>query len=50
MEEYLRKQAEKKGTGGGASVAPVKKAAKDITESSDKYTDEEFESVSKSHS
>jgi hypothetical protein len=47
MEEYLKKQAEKKGTG----AKPVaKRAAKDISESSDKYTDEDFESISKSQS
>jgi len=49
MEEYLKAQAEKKG--GAAKPAAASKptrAGKDISESSDKYTDEDFESVSKS--
>ena len=56
MEDYLRKQAEKKSGGAPSTSAPAKAAgfgkrtAKDISESSDKYTDEDFESVSKSQS
>lgn len=53
MEEYMRKQAAKKG--GGLSSAPpapakTETAKKDFSESSDKYTDEDFESMSKSQS
>lgn len=45
MEEYLKKQKEK----GGAQVsAKPLKPVKDFSESSDKYTDEDFESISKS--
>lgn len=47
MEEYLRKKQ-----GGGAMTATSKPAGtaktKDISESSDKYTDEDFDSISKS--
>lgn len=53
MEEYLKKQAAKKqGQAAPPSQSPPKaeKKAKDFTESSDKYTDEEFESISKSQS
>ena len=50
MEEYLKKQKElKQGGGVKTTAAPVRKA-KDISESSDKYTDEDFDSVSKSQS
>jgi hypothetical protein len=49
MEEYLKKQAAKKV--GGPTAAPAARAdppKKDFSESSDKYTDEDFESMSKS--
>lgn len=52
MEEYMKKQAAKKG-GAPAPAAkpePKKEKGKDISESSDKYTDEDFESISKSQS
>ena len=47
MELYMKK---KMAGGGGAPAATQAKprAAKDISESSDKYTDEDFESVSRS--
>ena len=45
MEEYLKKQAEKKGKTTTPAPEPVKK---DFSESSDKYTDEDFESMSRS--
>lgn len=48
MELYMKK---KMAGGGGASAAATQakpRAAKDISESSDKYTDEDFESVSRS--
>lgn len=50
MEEYMRKQAAKKGGTTSAPPAPAKTepARKDFSESSDKYTDEDFESMSKS--
>lgn len=57
MAEYMRKQEEKKKALAASSSTvkpvPVKKeaaarTAKDISESSDKYTDEDFESISKS--
>jgi hypothetical protein len=51
MEQYMKMQAAKK-TGGTSSAppAPAKTEAqkKDFSESSDKYTDEDFESMSKS--
>ena len=53
MEEYMRKQAGKKlGAISSAPPAPAKTetAKKDFSESSDKYTDEDFESMSKSQS
>ena len=59
MEEYMRKQAAKKAenaalaakAGGKAVTAkPAEKAAKDFSESSDRYTDEDFDSMSKSAS
>ena len=46
MEEYLKKQAEKK-AGGAKPVAKAK--SKDISESSERYSDE-FDSFSKSAS
>ena len=49
MEEYLKKQAAKKA--GLPTPAPAARAdppKKDFSESSDKYTDEDFESMSKS--
>lgn len=48
MEEYLKKKAA--GTAPPATSIPVVlKKGKDISESSDKYTDEEFESMSRSN-
>ena len=47
MEEYIKKQEQKKGV---APVRQAKAASKDISESSDKYTDDDFESISKSQS
>lgn len=51
MEEYLKKkQAESSGQTTTAAPQPVAKKGKDVSESSDKYTDEDFDSVSKSQS
>lgn len=56
MAEYMKKQEEKRkaqeAKSGGKPQSVKKEApprqAKDISESSDKYTDEDFESISKS--
>ena len=51
MEEYMKKQNQKKGGAPPAAKPERKKgqrSGKDISESSDKYTDEDFESYSKS--
>lgn len=53
MEEYLKKQKEKNQGATKAKPAPAPAArktgtGKDISESSDKYTDEDFDSISKS--
>ena len=51
MEEYLKRQKAAqaaKGTTGAAMKPTSVASAKDVSESSDKYTDEDFESVSKS--
>lgn len=53
MEEYLKKQQEKAAGQKTSSAPPAKKperTVKDISESSDKYTDEDFDSISKSQS
>ena len=47
MEEYMKRQQAAKSTTQSTKSAPAA-PVKDISESSDKYTDEDFESMSKS--
>ena len=48
MEEYLAKQKQQKASGVVTAKPAIAKRSKDISESSDKYTDEDFDSISKS--
>ena len=48
MEEYMKKQQAAKIAVGAPKTISAAQAQKDLTESSDKYTDEDFESMSKS--
>jgi hypothetical protein len=48
MEQYMKMQAAKKSGTASAPPAPATATKKDFSESSDKYTDEDFESMSKS--
>jgi hypothetical protein len=51
MEEYLKKQQEKGFQQKSAHPAKrPERSGKDISESSDKYTDEDFDSIPKSQS